>query len=229
MSAKSALEDARGQVVTLLGGGADEVVLTSGGSEANNLALKGVFFCAQGQGRAYRHERGRDPAILGPCRFLERLGATVSYLPVDGTGRVDPDAVRCAITPCTILISIMHANNEVGTIQPIAEIGRIARERDIIFHTNAAQFIGKIPTNVGALGVDLLTIAGHKLYGPRASAPSMSSEASRSSRSSMARGMRVAGALAPRESCSLLALAAACALASDLTPMERICALRDRF
>jgi len=123
----------------------------------------------------------------------------------------------------------MHANNEVGTIQPIAEIGRIARERDIIFHTNAAQFIGKIPTNMGALGVDLLTIAGHKLCGPRASAPSMSSEASRSSRSSMARGMRVAGALAPRASCSLLALAAAYALASDLTPMERIRALRDRF
>ena len=107
------------------------------------------------------------PAIINPCRFLERLGATVTYLPVDGFGRLDPDDVRHAITPETILISVMHANNEVGTIQPIPDIARIAREHDILFHTDAAQSVGKVATRTGELGVDLLSIAGHKLYGPK--------------------------------------------------------------
>jgi len=107
------------------------------------------------------------PAILNPCRFLERLGATVSYLAVDRYGRVDPDDVRRALKPGTILISVMHANNEVGTIQPIAEIGRIAREHGIVFHTDAAQSVGKIPAKVRDLGVDLLSVAGHKLYAPK--------------------------------------------------------------
>jgi cysteine desulfurase len=107
------------------------------------------------------------PAVLAPCRFLERLGAAVTYLPVDGTGRVDPEDVRRAITPQTILISIMHANNEVGTIQPIEDISLIARERGIRLHTDAAQSVGKIPAKVDKLGFDLLTIAGHKLYAPK--------------------------------------------------------------
>jgi cysteine desulfurase len=164
-----------------------------------------------------------------PSRFLERLGATVTYLPVDRTGRVDPDDVRRAITPRTILISVMHANNEVGTIQPIAEIGAIARERGIRFHTDAAQSVGKIPTNVDALGVDLLTIAGHKLYAPKGVGALYV-------RRDIALEPLIHGAghehgrRAGTESALLAAgLGAACTLVRDLAPMARVEALRDRF
>jgi cysteine desulfurase len=165
--AKDALEQARGRVATLLGCADDEVVFTSGGSEANNLALKGVFF---GRGNRPSHiitTQIEHPAILAPCRFLERLGATVTYVPVNGTGLVDPDAIRKAITNDTCLISVMHANNEVGTIQPIADIAHIAREHGIPLHTDAAQSVGKIPAKVNELGLDLLSVAGHKLYAPK--------------------------------------------------------------
>jgi cysteine desulfurase len=227
--AKAALEKARGQVADLLGCAAEEVVFTSGGSEANNLALKGVFFALRHKGEHIVTTQVEHPAILGPCRFLERLGATVTYLPVDGTGRVDPDAVRRAITPRTILISVMHANNEVGTIQPIAEISRIAREHEIRFQTDAAQSVGKIPTNVDALGVDLLTIAGHKLYAPKGVGALYV-------RRDIALEPLIHGAgheqgrRAGTESALLaVGLGTACALAQDLTPMARVRALRDRF
>jgi cysteine desulfurase len=227
--AKAALEHARTQVAAPLGCAPDEVIFTSGGSEANNLALKGTFF-------AVKHADGHiittaveHPAILGPCRFLERLGATATYLPVDRTGRVDPDDVRRAITPRTILISVMHANNEVGTIQPIEEIGAIAREHGIRFHTDAAQSLGKIPTKVNALGVDLLTIAGHKLYAPKGVGVLY-----------IRRGVALEplihgaghehGQRAGTESALLaVGLGTACALAQDLEPMTRVRALRDRF
>lgn len=153
--AKAALEKGRGQVAALLNCAADEVIITSGGSESNNLALKGIFFGLNRPGPHIITCQVEHPAILTPCRFLERLGATVSYLPVDGTGRVDPDAVRRAITPRTVLVTLMHANNEVGTIQPIAEISRITRDHEILFHTDAAQSAGKIPTDGQTLGVDL--------------------------------------------------------------------------
>ena len=155
------------QVAGLLGCNVNEIVFTSGGSEANNHALKGVFFAS---GRADGHiitTQVEHPAVINPCRFLERLGATVTYLRSDGFGRVDPDDVRRALRPNTILISVMHANNEVGTIQPIEEISQIAHKAGVLLHSDAAQSVGKIGFTVQELGVDLLSVAGHKLYAPK--------------------------------------------------------------
>ena len=165
--AKAAVEVARTQVSDLLGCYPGEVVFTSGGSEANNHALKGVFFANHEKGNHIITTAVEHPAILNPCRFLEKLGAKVTVLPVDRFGRVDPDDVRRSVTPETILITVMHANNEVGTIQPLAEIAAIARNAGVLFHTDAAQSVGKIPANVDELGVDLLSVAGHKLYAPK--------------------------------------------------------------
>ena len=165
--ARAAVDKARMQVAGLFGCKANEIVFTSGGSEANNHALKGVFFAS---GRADAHivtTQAEHPAVISPCRFLERLGATVTYLRVDGFGCVDPDDVRQALQPGTILISIMHANNEVGTIQPLKEIAQIAYEAGILLHSDAAQSVGKINYTVQGLGVDLLSVAGHKLYAPK--------------------------------------------------------------
>jgi cysteine desulfurase len=167
IEAKAALDVARSQVAALLGCRDDEIVFTSGGSEANNLALKGVFFALREKGDHIITTRIEHPAIIEPCRFLERLGARVTYLPVDGTGRIDPGDLHQAITPRTILISIMHANNEVGTIEPIEDCARIAHEHKVLFHTDAAQSVGKVSTDVRRLRVDLLSIAGHKVYAPK--------------------------------------------------------------
>ena len=227
--AKAALEAARSQVAVLLGCRNDEVVFTSGGSEANNLALKGVFFALRDKGDHIVTTRIEHPAIIEPCRFLERLGARVTYLPVDGSGRIDPDNLRAAITPRTILVSIMHANNEVGTIQPIAECARIAHEHGVLVHTDAAQSVGKIPTNVEELGVDLLSVAGHKLYAPKGVGALF-----------VRRGIAIeplihgagheSGRRAGTESALLaVALGKACDLARDLASVDRIRALRDQF
>jgi cysteine desulfurase len=167
LPARQAVEKARAQVAALLHCSSDEIVFTSGGSESNNHALKGTFLAQGGSSGHIITTRVEHPAILNPCRFLERLGASVTYLPVDRFGRVDPEDVGRALTPRTILVSVMHANNEVGTVQPIAEMARIARERGILFHTDAAQSVGKIPTRVDELGVDLLSLAGHKFYAPK--------------------------------------------------------------
>jgi cysteine desulfurase len=166
-AAKQILEDARAEVAALLGCTPQEIVFTGGGSEANNLALKGTFFSRRDRPVHIITTQIEHPAILEPCRFLSRLGAQITYLPVDSTGLVDPDDVRRAITSATCLISIMHANSEVGTIQPIGACAGIAREHGIPFHTDAAQSVGKIPTRVDELGVDLLSIVGHKLYAPK--------------------------------------------------------------
>ena len=165
--AREAVDKARIQVAGLLGCKSNEIVFTSGGSEANNHALKGVFFAS---GRADAHivtTEVEHPAVINPCRFLERLGATVTYLPVDGFGRVNPDDVRRALRPSTILVSVMHANNEVGAIQPIEEIAQTTHEAGILLHSDAAQSAGKISFTVQELGVDLLSVAGHKLYAPK--------------------------------------------------------------
>jgi cysteine desulfurase len=167
LPAHAAVERARAQVAALLGCMSDEVVFTSGGSEANNLALKGVFFAQRHRGDHLVTTAVEHPAILEPCRFLERLGARVTYVPVDRTGRIDPQDVRKAITSRTLLVSVMHANNEVGTIQPIAEVSRITRARGVLLHTDAAQSAGKISIDVKELGVDLLSLAGHKMYAPK--------------------------------------------------------------
>jgi cysteine desulfurase len=167
LPARGAVEKARGQVAALLGCSPDEVVFTSGGSESNNLALKGVFFSHGGPGAHIITTQIEQPAVLNPCHFLERLGATATYIRVDRFGRVDPKDVQNALTPHTILISVIHANNEVGTLQPISDISRIAREHGVLFHTDAAQTVGKIATRVDELGVDLLSVAGHKLYAPK--------------------------------------------------------------
>jgi cysteine desulfurase len=142
-------------------------VFTSGGSESNNTVLKGVAYTYRHRGNHIITSAIEHPATINPCRFLEQQGLRVTYLPVDKTGMVDPDDVRKAITPQTLLMSIMHANNEVGTLQPIAEISRIARAHGVLMHTDAAQSVGKIPTLVDELGVDFLSIAGHKLYAPK--------------------------------------------------------------
>ncbi|HSL92604.1 MAG TPA: cysteine desulfurase family protein, partial [Candidatus Limnocylindrales bacterium] len=165
--AKDAVEKARGQVAGLLGCDPTEVVFTSGGSEANNHAIKGTFFANRDRGDHIITTAVEHPATINPCRFLEKLGANVTVLPVDRHGMVNPGVVRKAVTPKTILITVMHANNEVGTIEPIHEIAAIAREAGIPFHTDAAQSVGKISTDVEELGVDLLSVAGHKVYAPK--------------------------------------------------------------
>ena len=165
--AKEAVEHARRQVAGLLECLPSEIVFTSGGSESNNHAIKGLFFALKEKGNHIITTEIEHPAVLNPCCFLERIGAKVTYVGVDKYGRVDPVEIEKAITPKTILITVMHANNEVGTIQPIEEISKIAKKHGILLHTDAAQSMGKIDTNVNSLGVDLLSVAGHKLYAPK--------------------------------------------------------------
>jgi cysteine desulfurase len=227
--AEHVLEKARAQVAALLACKPNEMVFTSGGSESNNHALKGVFF-ARGKAKAhFITTQVEHPAIINPCRFLERLGATATYLPVDGFGRVDPDDVRRAITPETILISVMHANNEVGTIQLIPDIARIADEHDILFHTDAAQSVGKVATRTGELGVDLLSVAGHKLYGPKGVGALFVREHVRLEPLIHGAGHEL-GRRAGTENILLdVGLGAACAAAQPWLGMEFVRQLRDLF
>jgi cysteine desulfurase len=227
--AKDLLERSRRQVADLLQCAPEEVVFTSGGSEANNLALKGVFFARRGRPVHIITTQIEHPSILAPCAFLEREGARITHLPVDGTGLVDPDELRRAISPDTTLVSIMHANNETGTIEPIAECARIAREHDVLFHTDAAQSVGKIPTRVNDLGVDFLSIAGHKLYAPKGVGALYIRSGTRLEPLIHGAGHE-SGRRAGTESALLAtALGTASVLASDLTSMDITRGLRDQL
>jgi cysteine desulfurase len=228
-AAKAIIDNGRREVAALLGCKPAEICFTSGGSEANNLALKGVFF---GRGDRTPHiitTAIEHPAILAPCAFLERRGATITRLPVDGSGLVDPDDLRRAIRPATALVSIMHANNEVGTIEPIEQCALIAHEHAILFHSDAAQSVGKVSTRVDELRVDLLSIAGHKFYAPKGVGALYVRDGVMLEPLIHGAGHE-SGRRAGTESALLIAaLGEAARLASDLTHVAEIQRLRDRF
>jgi len=229
MPARDAVERGRGQVAGLLGCDPTEVVFTSGGSESNNHAIKGIFFANRNRGNHIITTTVEHPATIHPCRFLETLGARVTVLPVGPDGRVDPDDVRRAITPGTVLITVMHANNEVGTIEPIPGIAAIAREAGIAFHTDAAQSVGKIPTDVEELGVDLLSVAGHKVYAPKGIGALYIREGTRIEPFVHGAGHE-GGRRAGTENVLLaVALGAACEVARGWVGMPQTRSLRDRF
>jgi cysteine desulfurase NifS len=164
---KNALEKARRQVAEMLHCDPDQVIFTGGGSESNNTAIKGVAGACKDKGNHIITSAIEHPSVIEVCRYLEKNDYKVTYLAVDEYGLVDPQQVEKSITPQTILITIMHANNETGTIEPISEIADIARRYDILLHTDCAQSVGKIPVRIDELNVDLLTIAGHKIYAPK--------------------------------------------------------------
>ncbi len=226
--AREAVERARGQVADLLGCSPAEVVFTSGGTESNNTALLGTWLAA-GEGKHHIvTTRIEHPAIIEPCRFLERLGAEVTYVGVDAHGLVDPDDIARAIRPETILVSVMHANNEVGTIQPIAEIARITRDAGVLLHSDAAQSVGKISTKVDELGVDLLSLAGHKFYGPKGIGALYVREGTKLEPFTHGAGHE-GGRRAGTESALLdVGLGAAAELAADLSWTRGVKELRDR-
>lgn len=166
-TAEAAVEKSRAQVAHLIGASEREIIFTSGATESDNLALTGVAEMYKSKGNHIITSPIEHKAILDTCHALEQKGFEITYLPVNEFGQISAEAVRNAITPKTILVSIMAANNEIGTINPIAEIGKVCKEKGVLFHTDAVQAIGKIPVNVDAMGIDLLSMTAHKIYGPK--------------------------------------------------------------
>jgi cysteine desulfurase len=164
---KAAIEQAREKVAQLIGARPEEVYFTSGGTESDNWAITGAAYANKDKGNHIITSKIEHHAVIETCHFLEKQGFDVTYLPVDADGLINPEDVRKAITERTILISIMHANNEIGTIQPVEEIGKVAKEHKIIFHTDTVQSVGSIPVDVNEIGCDALSISAHKLYGPK--------------------------------------------------------------
>lgn len=227
--ARQLIDAARARVADLVGCLPEEIVFTSGGSEANNLALKGVFFANSQRPVHIVTTAVEHPAIVSPCAFLERLGASITYLPVDGYGLVDPDDLRAAIRPETRLVSIMHANNEVGTIEPVEACAAIAHEHGVLFHTDAAQSVGKIPVRAEDLGADLISLAGHKFYAPKGVGALFVRQGTALEPLIHGAGHE-SGRRAGTESALLIAaLGEASRIASDLSDVSRIRDLRDRL
>lgn len=166
-TAEAGVEKARAQVAALIGATDKEIVFTSGATESNNLAILGVAEMYAEKGKHIITTPIEHKAVLDTCQFLEAKGYEITYLPVDKTGMVSAEQVRQAIRPDTILVSVMAANNEIGTLNPIAEIGKVCKEKGVLFHTDAVQAVGKVPVDVNAMGIDLLSVTAHKIYGPK--------------------------------------------------------------
>ena len=165
--ARKAVEEAREKVAGFIGAKSGEIIFTSGGTEADNFAIKGIAYANQTKGKHIITSSIEHHAVLNSCKYLEKQGFRITFLPVDKYGLINPEEVKKTIGEETILISIMHANNEMGTIEPVAEVGKIAKEKGIYFHIDAVQSAGKIPVKVDELNVDLVSLSGHKLYGPK--------------------------------------------------------------
>jgi cysteine desulfurase len=232
--AEEAVDQARERVASLIGAGKKEIIFTSGATESNNLALKGASAMYRAKGNHLITIVTEHKAVLDPCKRLEREGFRVTFLPVDQFGRVTAEQVAAAITDQTILVSVMAANNEVGTLQPISDIGRVCKERGVLFHTDAVQAAGKVALDVDRLGVDLLSLTGHKLYGPkgtgalyvRSRAPRVRLEPIQDG-GGHERGMRSGTLAVP----GIVGFGMACELASgEMAPeAERLTRLRERL
>jgi len=230
-AAREAVDVAREQVARTIGCAPAEVIFTSGATEADNFAVIGAALANEARGRHIVISAIEHHAVLEPCRFLETRGLEVSYVPVDRTGRIDPDDVRRALRDDTILVSVMHANNEIGTIQPIAEVGQLVRGRGALMHTDAAQSAGILPVDVETLGVDLLSLSAHKRYGPKGVGALYVRKGSRLQRvqhgGAHERNRRAGTENVP----AIVGLGEALRLAGDLMPQEadRLRRFRDRL